>query len=106
MKGYGTTRLRYGHLTYIAQILVFFQVLEGGRREEKKERNRETEGDLHRRYTLRTNQISNGNRSRNNEKPQFPLPLGKGFRAPYFNCLVKITFSSQGQIKTVICNES
>jgi hypothetical protein len=29
----------------------------------------------------------------------FPLPLGKGFRAPHFNCLVKITFSLQGQTK-------
>jgi hypothetical protein len=30
---------------------------------------------------------------------QFPLPLGKGFRAPYFYCLVKVTFSLQGQTK-------
>jgi hypothetical protein len=29
----------------------------------------------------------------------FPLPLGKGFWAPYFYCLVKITFSLQGQTK-------
>jgi hypothetical protein len=40
MKGYGTTRLRYGHLTYIAQILVFFKCLKA---EEERKRRRERE---------------------------------------------------------------